>query len=128
MTETLELPNGDVVDTEEAFLFNDYPYRFVPLDHEEYDFLLSPLYWGDSGMDVPFADRDELASQWGPESRGRLTAEEWAGWLDHARDDDRFGDAEVDELAAELPTPASDGDADGDDAGFVARVRRALSF
>ncbi|MFC7165201.1 hypothetical protein [Halospeciosus flavus] len=128
MTDTLELPNGDVVDTDDVFLFNDYPFQFVPLDHEEYAFLLSPLYWGDSGMDVPFEDREELASQWGPESEGRLTAEEWAAWLDHARDDDRFGDAELDTVATELPLPASSTTERDDESSLATRVRRTLGI
>ncbi|MBV0924650.1 hypothetical protein KTS45_10620 [Halomicroarcula limicola] len=110
MPETLELPNGDVVSPEDVFLYNDYPYRLVWSDGD-HAFELSPLYWGDSGMDVPFPDREALVDQWEADSRGLLTDEEWAGWLDDASDDPRFDDEEVAQLAAELPTdwePAGD--------------------
>ena|GEM_PF-852544 len=30
MTDTLELPDGSVVEAGEVFLYNDYPYRYVP--------------------------------------------------------------------------------------------------
>ena len=113
MPDALELPNGDEVTPEDVFLYNDYPYRLVWLDDDEYDFELSPLYWGDSGMDIPFRDREALVDQWEPESRGVLPPEEWADWLDDATADPRFDDAELAELAAELPTdwdhePAAD--------------------
>jgi hypothetical protein len=117
---TLELPNGETVTPDEVFLYNGYPYRFVPLDHHEYEFKLAPLYWGDSDMDVPFPDREALDEQWGAESRGTLAPEEWEAWLREARHDDRFGDDEVDALARELPTPGGD--------GLVASIRRALGL
>ncbi|NHN49147.1 hypothetical protein G9464_16325 [Halostella sp. JP-L12] len=134
MPETLELPNGEVVTPEDVFLFNDYPYRFAPLDtgeqdssiprtgaenHEEYDFKLVPLYWGGSDMDVPFPDEEALAEQWGEDSRGTLPPAEWEAWLRSARKDERFGDDEVDALARELPT--------GDD-GVLAAIRDALGL
>ena len=118
--ETLDLPNGETVTTDDVFLYNDYPYRFVPLDHHEYAFKLAPLYWGNSDMDVPFPDRAALEEQWGPQSRGNLTPEEWVEWLREAREDDRFDDAEVDALARELPTPGGD--------GLVASIRRKLGL
>ena len=116
MPDALELPNGDEVTPEDVFLYNDYPYRLVWLEHGEHAFELSPLYWGDSGMDIPFRDREALVDQWEPESRGVLSAEEWAQWLENASDDPRFDREELTELAAELPPdwePDSDSDADG---------------
>ena len=117
MSETLELPNGEVVTPDDVFLYNDYPYRFSPLDHDEYDFKLVPLYWGESDMDVPFPDEAALAEQWDEDSRGTLPPVEWEGWLRTARRDDRFGSDEVDALARELPT--------GDD-GFLSALRDVL--
>lgn len=118
MPETLELPNGEVVTPDDVFLYNDYPYRFAPLDHDEYDFKLVPLYWGGSDMDVPFPDEAALAEQWGADSRGTLPSVEWEDWLRTARRDDRFGGDEVDALARELPT--------GDDGGLLSALRDAL--
>ena len=136
MPETLELPDGEVVTPDDVFLYNDYPYRFAPLttdersssssrtpseNHDEYDFKLVPLYWGESDMDVPFPDEAALAEQWGGDSRGTLSPAEWEDWLRDARRDDRFGDDEVDALARELPT--------GDDGGgFLSSVRDALGL
>ena len=37
MADTLELPNGDEVTPEDVFLYNDYPYRLVWLDDDEYE-------------------------------------------------------------------------------------------
>ncbi|MBX0284912.1 hypothetical protein [Haloarcula salinisoli] len=121
MPETLELPNGDEVTPEDVFLYNDYPYRLVWLDSEDHAFELSPLYWGDSGMDIPFRDREALVDQWEPESRGVLSAEEWADWLDEASDDPRFDDEELAELAAELPTDWDHEPATDDDGGLLDR-------
>ncbi|WP_254278995.1 hypothetical protein [Haloarcula marina] len=104
MSDTLELPNGDVVDPDDVFLYNDYPYRLVWLDSDSHAFALSPLYWGDSGMDIPCRDRGALVDQWGADSRGTLSDEEWADWLEYASEDSRFGDDEVADLADELPT------------------------
>ncbi|WP_135827592.1 hypothetical protein [Halorussus halobius] len=133
MTHELELPNGEVVTPEDVFCYENYPYRVRFPDDEasesadgptgadaDYAFALSPLYWGGGEMDVPFRDREALADQWGPESRGTLAPEEWAAWLREARHDDRFGDDELDALARQLPTPGGDGP--------VARLRRALGF
>ena len=104
MADSLELPNGDAVTPDDVFLYNDYPYRLVWLDDDTHAFELSPLYWGDSGMDIPFRDREALVDQWEVQSRGLLTDEQWADWLDDAEDDPRFDDDELAELAAELPT------------------------
>ena len=119
MPETLELPNGDVVTPETIFLYNNYPYRFEPLDDEEYAFKLVPLYWGNSDLDVPFPDEDALAGQWDEDCRGVLTAEEWEAWLREARGDERFGDDELDALRRELPTG---------DRGLIASIRDALGL
>jgi hypothetical protein len=101
MADTLELPTGDAVAEGEVFLYNDYPYRLRWLDDPDYDFLFSPLFWGDSGMDIPFRDREALVDQW--ESGGVRSPEGWERWLDRVADDERFGDEEVTALAAELP-------------------------
>lgn len=122
MDATLQLPTGETVGTDEVFEFNGYPYRFRPLDHAEYAFALSPLVWGGGDMDVPFEDRAELREQWGPESRGVRSEEEWRDWLIEARSDDRFGDDELDAVERELF--GGDGSAESD--GFLGRVRRAL--
>jgi len=122
MPDALELPNGDEVTPEDVFLYNDYPYRLVWLDDEEHEFELSPLYWGDSGMDIPFRDREALVDQWEPESRGLLTDEEWADWLDAAVDDPRYDHDELTELAAELPTDWEPGDEPDDDSGLLDRL------
>ena len=104
MTDTLELPTGETVTPEDVFLYNDYPYRLVWPDGDSHAFVLSPLYWGDSGMDIPFRDREALVDQWETDSRGLLTPDQWAEWLEMASDDQRFDDEEVAHLAAELPT------------------------
>lgn len=135
MTRTLELPNGDTVTPEDVFLYNNYPYRVKFPDGDSSDesggaangdppdgdpeFVLSPLHWGGGEMDIPFREREALVEQWGPESRGTLTAEEWEGWLREVRHDDRFGDDELDALARELPVSGG---------GPVARLRDALPF
>jgi len=116
MPETLELPNGDAVSPEDVFLYNDYPYRLVWLETESHAFKLSPLYWGDSGMDIPFQDREALVDQWETESKGLLSPAEWGDWLEEATADPRFDDEEVSTLAEELPTewtPASESDDSG---------------
>ncbi|WP_327053890.1 hypothetical protein [Halomicrococcus gelatinilyticus] len=118
MRDEFELPNGDTVTEGDVILHDNYPFRVVFPDDDEYALELSPLYWGDSGMDVPFRDRDALREQWAPDSRGTLTPEEWSEWLRTARRDDRFGDDELDELERELPT------ADGP----VERLRRLLGL
>jgi hypothetical protein len=117
MPDALELPNGDEVTPDDVILYNDYPYRLVWLDGDTHAFELSPLYWGDSGMDVPFRDREALVDQWEPESRGRLSDEGWADWLDDATDDPRFDDEELAHLAAELPTDWEPEDGSNDDGG-----------
>ncbi|NHN60987.1 MULTISPECIES: hypothetical protein [Halorussus] len=125
MTRTLELPNGETVAPDDVFLYNNYPYRVEfpggdepPGEDAEYEFWLSPLHWGGGEMDIPFRDREALVEQWGQESRGTLTAEEWDDWLTEARHDGRFGDDELDALARELPTSGG--------GGLMARIRRAL--
>ena len=125
MSETLELPTGETVTPEDVFLYNGYPSRFVPADDEEYAFLVAPLYWGGSGMDVPFRDREAFYDQWGPDSGGTRTAEEWRAWLREARADDRFGEEEVDALARTL---LPGGTTPGRDVGPLARLRRVLGL
>lgn len=126
MTRTLELPNGEAVTPEDVFLFNDYPYRFVPSDDERFAFELSPLYWGGGEMDIPFPDRDHLAEQWGPDSRGTLTAEEWREWLTEARSDDRF---DGEELAAVEREVLGGGGGEGEGGGGVlSGLRRRLGL
>lgn len=124
MADSLELPNGDKVTPEDVFLYNDYPYRLVWLDSGDHDFELSPLYWGDSGMDIPFRDREALADQWEAGRQGRLTPEEWADWLDSASADPRFDDAELAHIAGELPVEWEP--TDGDDTGGGLRDRLGL--
>ena len=135
MERRLELPNGDVVEPDDVLLHDGYPYRYVPSEDGEYAFVLSPLHWGDSGMDIPFRDRDALVAQWSDDSRGTLTPSKWGDWLESARDEDWIDAEEVATFARELPVDASiEGDAapatadatdatDGDDAGFLARLR-----
>lgn len=118
MAETLELPNGETVTPGDVFLYNGYPYRFVPLADEEYAFALSPLYWGGGEMDVPFRDRTALVDQWGPDSRGTLADEEWEAWLREARHDDRFDEAELDAIAREV----------GVRSGLLDRLRRTFGL
>ncbi|MGZ0748041.1 hypothetical protein [Haloparvum sp. AD34] len=106
MTATLELPNGDHVTPSDVFLFNDYPYRYVPLDADEYAFKLSPLVWGGAGMDVPFDDVAELETQWGPASEGVISESAWRDWLADALADERFDREEVDAIAWEVLEPS----------------------
>ncbi|RLM89910.1 hypothetical protein [Haloarcula sp. Atlit-7R] len=119
MARTLELPNGDVVSADDVFCYNDYPYRLVWLEDDTHEFALSPLYWGDSGMDIPFRDREALVDQWEVDSQGQMTAEEWADWLDDATADPRFSDDEVASLAAELPTEWDSESGDSDSSGGI---------
>jgi hypothetical protein len=129
MADTLELPNGDVVGPEDVFLYNNYPYRLVWLDGGEYDFELSPLYWGDSGMDIPFQDRGALVDQWGPNSRGRLDPDEWEQWLAEARVDHRYDDTEIDAIERELPVDGdTPEDSDDESAGLLSGLRDALGL
>jgi hypothetical protein len=122
MVRTLKLPNGDVVSPDDVFCYNDYPYRLVWLDDDTHEFALSPLYWGDSGMDIPFRDREALVDQWEVDSQGRMTAEEWADWLDDATTDPRYSDDEVASLAADLPTEWTPDGGGGDSGGFLDRL------
>ena len=116
MTRTLTLPNGEDVTEEDIILYNGYPYRVRFVNDEKYEFELSPLYWGDSGMDVPFADREALVDQWESSSRGILTDSEWKLWLREARHDPHFTDTELNEIARELPMTTS----------LLERLRRAF--
>lgn len=126
MTRELTLPNGETVTPDDVFLYNNYPYR-VEFPNEdgsvnedaETEFWLSPLYWGGGEMDIPFRNRETLVEQWGSESRGTLTPEEWEQWLLEARHDDRFGDDELDALVRELPVSGG---------GLVARIRRTFGL
>ncbi|KZN26267.1 hypothetical protein A4G99_21900 [Haladaptatus sp. R4] len=102
MTRTLRLPNGETVTEDDLILYNGYPYRVRFVDDEEYEFELAPLYWGDSGMDIPFADREALEDQWESDSRGTLSDSEWERWVADARRDSQFSDEEVNEIAREL--------------------------
>ena len=98
MATTLELPNGETVTPEDVFLFEGYPYRFVPDGDDRFAFELSPLYWGGGEMDIPFPDHEHLEARWGAESRGTLTDDEWEDWLNEARADDRFDGEELDAI------------------------------
>lgn len=121
MTRTLTLPNGEEITEDEIVLYNGYPYRLQFVDGDDYEFALSPLYWGGSGMDIPFPDRDALVEQWESDSRGTLTDEEWDGWIRDARRDPQFTDDEIDEIARQLgTTETTDGPLD--------RLRRLLGL
>lgn len=110
----LRLPNGDTITPGDIILFEGYPYRYVDA---EGGFTLSPLYWGDSDLDLWFDSVTELDSRWGSRSRGVLTEPEWRIWLSEARDSPRFSTAELDYIEGEvLPPP-----------GLVDRVRRFLA-
>jgi hypothetical protein len=122
--ETLTLPTGETVTPEDVFLYNDYPYRFVPLDHEEYEFKLAPLYWGQSDMDVPFPDREALVEQWGADSQGTMTDAEWAAWVADRRGTEMFGEDELDAITEEVGLSE---EVSGDD-GIVASIRRTLGI
>jgi hypothetical protein len=118
--ETLKLPSGEEVTPQDVLMYKWYPYRFRPAgDGETAAFYLTPLYWGGGEMDVPFPDRGVLKGQWGEDSRGVLTTEEWAEWLREVREDDRFAGAELDALAEELGVSTP---------GLSERIRRALGF
>ncbi|MFB6300456.1 MAG: hypothetical protein ABEH65_09370 [Halobacteriales archaeon] len=98
MVEELELPNGDVIEPGDVILYNGYPYRLMPTEAEGTAFILSPLYWGDSALDIPFASRQELVDQWESESRGVLTEAEWRDWLYEARGQGMFTPEELDAI------------------------------
>lgn len=119
-SDRLELPNGDLVADGDVILFEGYPYR-VDLDE---GIVLAPVYWGDSNLDLAFEDAAEIAREWGEESRGRMSQEEWTAWLESARADDRFGDAELDAIADAVLAP-------GDDrrqTGLLGRLRELFGF
>lgn len=102
----------------DTFHYEGYPYRFRPSDDPDVAFVLSPLYWGGPGMDVPVPSREAFAERWDDGSRGVLSDEEWRAWLADAREDDRYADEELDAIATEL----------GLSGGLVARLRRALGL
>ncbi|MFC7176152.1 hypothetical protein [Halosegnis marinus] len=116
--DTLDLPTGETVTTEDVFHYEGYPYRFRPSDDPETAFVLVPLYWGGSGMDVRVPSREAFGAEWSDRSRGVLSDDEWRAWLADAREDDRYGDEELDAVARELGVAA--------DSGLLARLRRAL--
>lgn len=121
MSSTLTLPNGETVAVGEILLFEGYPYRFVESDSADVAFVLSPLFWGDSPLDIPFSSRAALDAQWGPESQGTLTEAEWEAWLADAREDERFGDEELAAIAAEVLDEERRG-------GLLDRLRRLVSW
>lgn len=95
----LELPTGETIEPGDVILFEGYPYRY-------YDrgtgITLSPLYWGESDLDLWFESERELHERWGPESRGTLSEPEWRTWLDDARDSPTFSDAELTSIKREV--------------------------
>ncbi|MDY6818093.1 MAG: hypothetical protein SVG88_05465 [Halobacteriales archaeon] len=116
MVEDVELPNGDVIEPGDVILYNDYPYRLVSTEATETAFILSPLYWGDSALDIPFESRDELVAQWEADSRGLLTEEEWRDWLREARGKEMFTAEELDTIETIVI----------DSPGLLARIRSLL--
>jgi len=85
MAPTLELLTGEAVTPEDVFLFNGYPYRFVPTEDDRFAFELSPLYRGGE-TDVPFPDREHLEAQWAPSPGGRSPGRSGrSGWPVRAR-------------------------------------------
>jgi hypothetical protein len=44
VSETLELPSGDVVTPDDVFRDDGYSYRFVPVESDRYAFEPVPLY------------------------------------------------------------------------------------
>lgn len=119
--ETLDLPSGETVTPEDVFHYEGYPYRFEPSDDDATAFVLSPLYWGGGQMDVPVPSMEAFRAEWSDRSRGVLATDEWEAWLADARGDDRYDDAELDALAAELGLDDRAG-------GLLARIRRRLSL
>ena len=117
--ETLELPTGETVSPDDVFHYEEYPYRFAPSDRDDIAFVLTPLYWGGGEMDVPVPSTEAFREEWSERSRGLLDATEWETWLANARRDDRYGDAEIDAIAAELGV-------DDRDDGLFSRLRRRL--
>ncbi|MDZ7747289.1 MAG: hypothetical protein U5K28_12640 [Halobacteriales archaeon] len=117
--ETLELPTGETVSPDDVFHYEGYPYRFTPSDEASSAFILSPLYWGGGEMDVPVPSTEAFHTEWSDRSRGVLSGEEWEEWLDDARRDDRYDDAELDAIASEIGLDVQSG-------GLLTRVRRQL--
>ena len=111
----LELPNGETIEPGEVILFEGYAYRYEGpadagagdgngRDRDPEGFRLAPIHWGDSDLDLRFSGPADLRDRWGPDSRGRLTADEWRAWLEDARTDPGFVDAELDAIeSAVLP-------------------------
>lgn len=120
MSSTLTLPNGETVAPGEIILYEGYPYRYIA-DADEAAFILSPLFWGDSPLDVPFSSRQALVDQWTEASRGTLTEAEWEAWLTDAREDDQFGEEELLAIADELLDASPD-------RGLLARLHRLLTW
>lgn len=116
--DTLELPTGETVTPTEAFHYEGYPYRFCPSNDPDVAFVLSPLYWGGPGMDVPVPSREAFVERWDDASRGVLSEDEWQAWLTDAREDDRYTDDELTMIAAEL----------GINNGLLTRMRQALGL
>ena len=114
------LPNGEDVEAGTVILFEGYPYR---VDRDD-GIRLSPVYWGDSALDLTFEDAEDLGDAWGEESRGTLREAEWQSWLADARADERFGDAEVDAIAQEVLGSGAGGWV----SQVVGRLRRLLGL
>ena len=115
----LELPTGETVTPDDAFHYEGYPYRFRPSDDPDTAFVLAPLYWGGTGMDVAVPSREAFVAEWSDRSRGVLSESEWAAWLTDAREDDRYADEELDAIAAELGVEPP---------GLFTRLRDALGL
>jgi len=127
VTARLTLPTGETVTPADVFCYGGYPYRFRPLPGDEYAFALSPLYWGESDMDVPFPDEAALEAQW-EDSRGVLGDDEWRAWLADARDDERFGDDELGTIAVELGLADGSETEPANATSLTDRVRDTLGF
>lgn len=110
----IELPNGEVAEPGDVILYEGYPYR---VDRDDV-IVLSPVYWGDSALDLTFESAGELSAEWGDESAGLLSESEWEEWLADARRDERFGDEELDAIA----------DAVFESTGLVDRLRGLLGI
>lgn len=115
----LELPTGETVTPDDVFHYEEYPYRFRPTDDPETAFVLAPLYWGETGMDVAVPSRSAFVAEWSDRSRGVLSEAEWETWLSEARRDDRYTDEELDAIAIELGV---------DTPGPLARIRQTLGL
>lgn len=96
---TLDLPNGETIQPGTVILFEGYPYRYVEDDH---GVMLSPLYWGESDLDLWFESERELHDRWGSDSHGTLSEQEWRTWLRDARESPMFSEGELDSIAREV--------------------------